>query len=456
MPRRDRAALGRRRDGARPPSSTSPTSASGTSRRATDSASASPTPSSARPPIVILDEPTAGLDPNQIRDVRAARARARPRPHGRPLDAHPERGRGVRHARLLIHRGRLVAEGPTGEIRALRGGTRSSSSLRGDAATRRASARGVEGVRAERDAAADGTPRRARDVSRLRVTFAEPGQRRDRRGARTRGRAVRRGARRRGDRRARGPRRGRSLEEVFASLTPRRPRANRPPRRPPATGVVRRRREVVLADLQARALRVLRDAAGVGAHRRLPAHAGDALLPPRRPFSRSGPELAGDETPLSAFFGNTVLLYLVLFVLVPPMTMRLFAEERRSGTIETLMTAPVSSAAVVLAKYAAVLTTYVAMWLPTVLYLVILRRADRAAARLARRGERVPRRVPRRRRLPGRRPLRERADAIAVSRHDLHGAGPARRSSSSASASSSPARGRRSTTSAPTSRCGRT
>jgi ABC-2 type transport system permease protein len=56
------------------------------------------------------------------------------------------------------------------------------------------------------------------------------------------------------------------------------------------------------------------------------------------------------------------------------MTMRLFAEERRSGTIETLMTAPVSSAAVVLAKYAAVLTTYLSMWLPTVLYLVILRR----------------------------------------------------------------------------------
>ena len=85
-------------------------------------------------------------------------------------------------------------------------------------------------------------------------------------------------------------------------------------------------------------------------------------------------DVTGDETPLSAFFGNTVLLYLVLFVLVPPMTMRIFAEERRSGTIEMLMTAPVSSAAVVLAKYAAVLTTYVAMWLPTVLYLVILGR----------------------------------------------------------------------------------
>ncbi|HEV3191597.1 MAG TPA: ABC transporter permease [Polyangiaceae bacterium] len=100
-------------------------------------------------------------------------------------------------------------------------------------------------------------------------------------------------------------------------------------------------------------------------------------------FARQA-DVNGDETPLTAFFGNTVLLYLVLFLLVPPMTMRAFAEERRSGTIETLMCAPVSSAAVVLAKYAAVLTTYVAMWLPTVLYLVILGRTGpldlRAAA----------------------------------------------------------------------------
>jgi ABC-2 type transport system permease protein len=94
-------------------------------------------------------------------------------------------------------------------------------------------------------------------------------------------------------------------------------------------------------------------------------------------------DLAGDETPLSAFFGNTVLLYLVLFVLAPPMTMRLFAEERRSGTIETLMTAPVSSAAVVLAKYAAVLATYLVMWAPTALYLVILGRTGEVDWRAA-------------------------------------------------------------------------
>jgi ABC-2 type transport system permease protein len=78
-----------------------------------------------------------------------------------------------------------------------------------------------------------------------------------------------------------------------------------------------------------------------------------------------------------------VLLYLVLFLLVPPMTMRLFAEERRSGTIESLMKGPLSSVAVVLAKYGAALTTYVAMWAPTVLYLVILRQTGEIDWRVA-------------------------------------------------------------------------
>jgi ABC-2 type transport system permease protein len=86
-------------------------------------------------------------------------------------------------------------------------------------------------------------------------------------------------------------------------------------------------------------------------------------------------DLASDETPLSAFFGNTILFYLVLFLMVPPMTMRLFAEERRAGTIESLMTAPVSAPAVVLAKYGAALVTYAAMWAPTLLYVVILQRS---------------------------------------------------------------------------------
>jgi ABC-2 type transport system permease protein len=78
--------------------------------------------------------------------------------------------------------------------------------------------------------------------------------------------------------------------------------------------------------------------------------------------------------PVPAFFGKTMLLYLPLIFVCPLLTMRLFAEERRSGTIEALLTAPVGAAGVVLAKYAAALVTYCVMWAPTVLYVVLVAR----------------------------------------------------------------------------------
>jgi ABC-2 type transport system permease protein len=80
----------------------------------------------------------------------------------------------------------------------------------------------------------------------------------------------------------------------------------------------------------------------------------------------------GEGGPVQAFFGKTILLYLPLLFVCPLLTMRLFAEERRSGTIEALLTAPVESAGVALAKYAAALATYALMWAPTVLYIVII------------------------------------------------------------------------------------
>jgi ABC-2 type transport system permease protein len=76
--------------------------------------------------------------------------------------------------------------------------------------------------------------------------------------------------------------------------------------------------------------------------------------------------------PVQAFFGKTILLYLPMIFVCPLLTMRLFAEERRSGTIEALLTAPVGTVGVTLAKYAAALTTYAAMWAPTLLYIVLV------------------------------------------------------------------------------------
>ncbi|MFO0674786.1 MAG: ABC transporter permease [Polyangiaceae bacterium] len=82
--------------------------------------------------------------------------------------------------------------------------------------------------------------------------------------------------------------------------------------------------------------------------------------------------ITADQGPVQAFFGGTIFLYMPLIFICPLLTMRLFAEERRSGTIEALLTAPVGSAGVVLAKYAAALVAYVAMWAPTGLYMVFI------------------------------------------------------------------------------------
>jgi ABC-2 type transport system permease protein len=53
-------------------------------------------------------------------------------------------------------------------------------------------------------------------------------------------------------------------------------------------------------------------------------------------------------------------------------TMRLLAEERGSGTLELLMTAPIRDWQVVLAKFGACFAFYVTLWLPTLAYLPVL------------------------------------------------------------------------------------
>ena len=81
------------------------------------------------------------------------------------------------------------------------------------------------------------------------------------------------------------------------------------------------------------------------------------------------------------FFGGTVLFWLFVMFLTAVITMRLVAEERRSGTLEPLLTAPVTEAAVVIGKYLGAVAFYVTLWLPTLLYVVLLRAyAPEAAA----------------------------------------------------------------------------
>lgn len=86
-------------------------------------------------------------------------------------------------------------------------------------------------------------------------------------------------------------------------------------------------------------------------------------------------ELSVDSGPVQAYFGqDSIFLSMTLLLVCPALTMRSFAEERRSGTIETLLTAPVTPLSIVLGKYFATLTTYALIWLPTLLYIFILRK----------------------------------------------------------------------------------
>ncbi|MCC7273510.1 MAG: ABC transporter permease [Alphaproteobacteria bacterium] len=61
-----------------------------------------------------------------------------------------------------------------------------------------------------------------------------------------------------------------------------------------------------------------------------------------------------------------------LVLLVPLITMRQFAEERRTGTLELLLTAPVGEAAIVLAKFAACMAVLLVMIGLTFAYAVVL------------------------------------------------------------------------------------
>jgi ABC-2 type transport system permease protein len=62
---------------------------------------------------------------------------------------------------------------------------------------------------------------------------------------------------------------------------------------------------------------------------------------------------------------------IILFVM-PMITMRTYAEEKRSGTIELLLTSPVTDLQIIIGKFLGALGLYVAMLLVTMLYVGIL------------------------------------------------------------------------------------
>ncbi len=77
----------------------------------------------------------------------------------------------------------------------------------------------------------------------------------------------------------------------------------------------------------------------------------------------------GEPATLRAFF--TISQWLLLIV-APAISMRLIAEERRAGTMEPLMTAPVSDWTIVVGKYLGALGFLVCILAPTLLYVALL------------------------------------------------------------------------------------
>lgn len=80
---------------------------------------------------------------------------------------------------------------------------------------------------------------------------------------------------------------------------------------------------------------------------------------------RGGAELRLVDHLIAPFFGNVTVTFIFLLPLV---SMRLFSEEKKTGTIETLFTYPFSDLDIVLGKWLASLTLLLAMLLPTLLF----------------------------------------------------------------------------------------
>ncbi len=77
--------------------------------------------------------------------------------------------------------------------------------------------------------------------------------------------------------------------------------------------------------------------------------------------------LDANEADLIPFF---YLSPWIFFVLIPAITMRSIAEERRTGTIELLFTRPISDFEIIFAKYLAGLTLLVISLIPTIVYVI--------------------------------------------------------------------------------------
>lgn len=78
------------------------------------------------------------------------------------------------------------------------------------------------------------------------------------------------------------------------------------------------------------------------------------------------------EPIVSGFILQWPVVLFTIFI-VPALTMRLLSEEKRTGTLEVLLTAPVDEGVVVASKFLAAWVMFLFVWIPFLLFLVALR-----------------------------------------------------------------------------------
>ena len=344
-------------------STTSRRSRSATSRRATGSASASRARSCTSRRCSSSTSRRSGLDPRQIVKVRDLIRDLR-KDHTILLSTHilPEVEL-VCDRILIIDRGRIVASGTPDTLRHQMSQTPSRHGRpegRGARGRRRAP-RSCPASRARR-ASARAARRASRSTAQAGTDLRESVFRRSSRAA---GRSS-------SSRPARP--RSRTSSCVSSRATP----PSKPTRSRASTRTLRRpprarrwRREGLRRDREAGVLLVLRLAARVPRPHVVPARraAGCSWCSSRALNSPETPRMAL----MSTFFTN-VFQWIFLMLVSAIIAMRLLTEERKSGSIETLLTAPVSEATVVAAKFTGAWCFFLFLFVPTAIYPLLLSR----------------------------------------------------------------------------------
>ena len=87
-------------------------------------------------------------------------------------------------------------------------------------------------------------------------------------------------------------------------------------------------------------------------------------------FGMGGPQIVNiNEFMIRPLFGNTAV---ILLFMLPMLTMRSFAEEKRSGTIELLLTSPLTDFQIIMGKFLGAMALYTLMLSLTLVHIGVL------------------------------------------------------------------------------------